>query len=104
MHLPLEVREKVALLPESPSREELYVLWTNLLQRHFPFPLRGSLPNLPDLPDETEAEPKEEWHLAELQATLKEEMMKSSHCHIARGRGMTIHGAIVVGREAKFYK
>ncbi|GIK06322.1 hypothetical protein Aspvir_001969 [Aspergillus viridinutans] len=142
MHLPLEVREKLALLPESPSREELYVLWTHLLQRYFPFPLHASLPNLPDLPDETEvkyalgshqesetshisltvgreygpfdrlnflhvfcqAEPKEEWHLAELQAKLKEEMMKSSHCQIARGRGMTIHGAIVIGREVRFYK
>ncbi|GIJ90094.1 hypothetical protein Asppvi_009044 [Aspergillus pseudoviridinutans] len=141
-HLPLEVREKLALLPESPSREELYVVWTHLLQRYFPFPLPGSLPNLPDLPDETEvkyalgnhqeseaphisltvgreyspfdrlnflhlfcqAAPKEEWHVAELQTKLKEEMMKSSHCHIARGRGMTIHGAIVVGREVQFYK
>ncbi|GFF51390.1 conserved hypothetical protein [Aspergillus udagawae] len=141
-HLPLELREKLALLPESPSREELYVLWTSLLQRYFPFPLRGSFPNLPDLPDETEvkyalshhqesenshsslvigreygpfdrlnflhvfcqAEPKEEWHMAELHAKLKEEMMKSSHCHIARGRGMIIHGAIVIGREVKFYK
>ncbi|KAF7155589.1 hypothetical protein CNMCM5623_008131 [Aspergillus felis] len=142
MHLPLEVREKLALLPESPSREELYVVWTHLLQRYFPFPLHGSLPNLPDLPDETEvkyalgnhqesetshislavgheygpfdrlnflhlfcqAEPKQEWHFAQLQAKLKEEMMKSSHCHIARERGMTIHGAIVVGREVQFYK
>lgn len=52
-HLPLELREELALLPESPSREELYVLWTHLLQRYFPFPLHGSLPNLLDLPDET---------------------------------------------------
>ncbi|KAF4161809.1 hypothetical protein CNMCM6936_002962 [Aspergillus lentulus] len=142
MHLPLQLREELALLPESPSREELYVLWTHLLQRYFPFPLHGSLPNLPDLPDETavkyalgnhqesesshialavgreygpfdrlsflhvfcQAETQEEWHLAEMQNKLKEEMMKSSHCQIARGRGMTIHGAIVVGREVEFYK
>ncbi|PKX95996.1 uncharacterized protein P174DRAFT_368863 [Aspergillus novofumigatus IBT 16806] len=141
-HLPLELREKLVLLPESPSREELYVLWTHILQRYFPFPLHGSLPNLPDLPDETavkyalgnhhesesshialavgreygpfdrlnflhvfcQAETKEEWHLAEMQNKLKEEMMKSSHSQIARGRGMTIHGAIAVGRKVEFYK
>ncbi|KAH1814069.1 hypothetical protein KXX27_005373, partial [Aspergillus fumigatus] len=141
-HLPLELREKLALLPESPSREEIYVLWTHLLQRYFPFRLHGSLPNLVDLPDETavkyalgyhqesesshialavgrdygpfdrlsflhvfcQAETKEKWHLAEMQDKLKEEMMKSSHCEIARRRGMTIHGAIVVSRQVEFYK
>ncbi|KAH1726347.1 hypothetical protein KXX25_009217 [Aspergillus fumigatus] len=141
-HLPLELREKLALLPESPSREEIYVLWTHLLQRYFPFRLHGSLPNLADLPDETavkyalgyhqesesshialavgrdygpfdrlsflhvfcQAETKEKWHLAEMQDKLKEEMMKSSHCEIARRRGMTIHGAIVVSRQVEFYK
>jgi hypothetical protein len=163
-HLSREVRQELALLPESPSREELYVLWTHLLQRYFPFRLHSFLPNLADLPDETEvkytlgthqetdtshialtvgreygpfdrlnflhvfcqAEPKPmeggsrlveilhvfrqaertdgASHLPEMEEKLKEEMTTDFHSLIARGRGMTIHGAIVIGREVSFYK
>lgn len=142
-HLPREMRQELALLPEKPTREELYVLWTHLLQRYFPFRLHGFLPNLSDLPDETEvkytlgihqesetshislavgreygpfdrlnflhvfcqAESKEgALLLAELQEKFKEEMMADFHSLIARGRGMTIHGAIVIGHEVNFYK
>ncbi|RHZ45970.1 uncharacterized protein CDV56_102395 [Aspergillus thermomutatus] len=143
-HLPLEVRQELALLPEKPSREELYVLWTHLLQRYFPFRLYGFPPDLADLPDRTEVEyalcmnqESQDSHIAlsvargygpfdrvyfmhvfclgepefekpfvvvELRAKLREQMLKQAYSEIARERGMTIHGVIVLGREVRFYK